>query len=171
MTLYHLDNATYTAWHGELIDGIRHPLNIEQLWSDDDLAVVDLYKAVDPGIPSDKIATGSHVEVVDGVLTVIYDLEDKPPPTLDELYPALEAWRVWSVADLAGLDIPAGVDASSADSTTKAIARNQWKAPPGGYFTRGNPLFSNDEFLAAFNKTAADINQLWTMAAALPEPA
>lgn len=84
--------------------------------------------------------------------------------------PPLEAWRVWTIADVSGLNIPAGIDASAADGTTKAIARNQWKAPPGGFFTRANPLFSNAAFLTAFSKTSDDIDALWDAAEALPAP-
>jgi hypothetical protein len=85
-------------------------------------------------------------------------------------YPPLEAWRVWTIADISSLDIPAGIEASDASATIKAVARNQWKAPPGGYFTRDNPLFSNADFLTAFSKTADDINTLWDAAATLDAP-
>lgn len=83
MTLYLFNAGNYSPWKGEPIDGVRHPLNIETLWSDDDLAAAGLFKAVDPGIPDGKIATGFRVEVIDGVLTIVYDLQDAPSPPID----------------------------------------------------------------------------------------
>lgn len=48
MLLYVKTNA---EWLGEAIDGVRHPLNIESLWSDSELALIGLQKYVPPVAP------------------------------------------------------------------------------------------------------------------------
>lgn len=78
MTLYLESEGGFSAWHGEVIGDIRYPLNIEELWPPADLVAVGLYLPVDPGVPDGKISTGSRVERVGGIVTIIYDLIDAP---------------------------------------------------------------------------------------------
>jgi hypothetical protein len=55
MTLRHISTGeTWSAgeiWRGERIGGIAHPLNIEQLWSVEELAAVGLEQAPEPSLP------------------------------------------------------------------------------------------------------------------------
>ena len=82
--LYSKDENTAVPWNGERIDGVGYPRHIEGLWSPEELAAIGLFTPVDPGIPEGKVELFHTVEVVDGVVTVVYALEDKiePPYTL-----------------------------------------------------------------------------------------
>ena len=77
--MLYLDNGdgTFELWTGWPIGDVLYPLNIEALWSADDLAALDLYQPVDPGIPADKVSTGSSVQRVDGVVAIVYVLVDR----------------------------------------------------------------------------------------------
>lgn len=77
--LYLENNGTFTPWSGERIGGISHPSNIENLWSDFDLAVWGLYKpeAADE-IPEGKIVSGITVQRVNGVVKYVNTLVDAP---------------------------------------------------------------------------------------------
>lgn len=78
--LYRETPQGFVGWIGEPIDGIKHPLNIEALWSAQDLVAIGLYRPEVPVIPDNKIVTGEIVARVNGVVTYVYTLEDAPPP-------------------------------------------------------------------------------------------
>jgi hypothetical protein len=87
MTLYFKINGEPVAWEGELIREYRYPRSIEILWTDAELAAIGLYRPLpaDP-IPDGKRATGESVQIVDGDVKVVLDLEDiptPPPPSTD----------------------------------------------------------------------------------------
>lgn len=87
MTLY-LENPanTFTVWAGEAIDDIRHPLNIEQLWTAEELAAVGLYLPADAdAVPDGKMVTSTDVERVAGVVKYVNTLADAPPANLAPL--------------------------------------------------------------------------------------
>jgi hypothetical protein len=67
-------------WNGEPIHGTSHPLNIEQLWSDEELAAVGLRRVADQPVPDDKVATGWTLEQTPAGVQNVPALEDKPPP-------------------------------------------------------------------------------------------
>lgn len=77
--LYRETDGLFSMWVGEAINDVLYPLNIEELWPEADLAALGLYAPVDPGVPEGMIATGSRVARVNGVVTVVYDLEPLPP--------------------------------------------------------------------------------------------
>jgi hypothetical protein len=81
--LFFADNDAYTQWIGQAINGVRYPLNIDGLWSDEDLSAIGLLRAVDPGIPDGKNSLSFTAQLVNGVLTVVYDLEDAPVTPLE----------------------------------------------------------------------------------------
>lgn len=70
----------FVPWNGEPIDGKRHPLNIEDLWSKEALAELRLFLPERAPIPEGKIVTGETVGREGGKVVVIYQLEDAPPP-------------------------------------------------------------------------------------------
>lgn len=59
-------NGQWQTWGGEAISDIRYPLNVEQLWTDEDLAAVGLYRITDAAIPDGKIAAEWPLQDVDG---------------------------------------------------------------------------------------------------------
>lgn len=75
--------GAFVQWVGGILQNIRLPGNIGQLWTDRELAAFGLYRPVDPGVPSGKLATATTVERVDGVVTYVYTLVDAP--TTDEI--------------------------------------------------------------------------------------
>lgn len=82
--LYTISANTAVEWRGEILPGenVRHPLNIEQLWSEAELNSHGLYKltAAD-AIPEGKQAQSSSVQVVNGQPKTVYVLEDIPEPS------------------------------------------------------------------------------------------
>lgn len=67
------------------------PLNIEMLWSAEELAAYGLYlpaPAVD--LPAGKVSTGQHVARVGGVVRFVDELEDIPPPALSDYQLAIQ---------------------------------------------------------------------------------
>lgn len=56
MTLVHLDSLK--DWKGEAIGGVRHPLDIEQKWTDAELKAVGLGRLVSESIPDGKLPDG-----------------------------------------------------------------------------------------------------------------
>jgi len=71
-----------TPWGGEAIDGIQHPLNIEQFWTDDELATIGLARPV-PFVPPEgkrEVGTVRYVKGSDGKVHEDWDVEDVPAP-------------------------------------------------------------------------------------------
>lgn len=76
MRIYQIKNELPVLWNGEEINGVRHPKNIGDLWSDAELESVGLFRlqeADDP--PADSNVVGSSVAVVDGKVKEINTLE------------------------------------------------------------------------------------------------
>lgn len=92
MTLYLEDPVgTFTAWLGAPIRDVRRPLNIEQLWTTDELADVDLYiPAAADAVPNGKVVTSTSVQRVDGVVKFVDALQDAPPPTSEQIAAEVE---------------------------------------------------------------------------------
>jgi hypothetical protein len=67
-------------WNGEPINGTSHPRNIEQLWSDEELAAVGLCRVEDQPVPADKVARDWTLEKTPEGVENVPVLEDKPPP-------------------------------------------------------------------------------------------
>lgn len=78
--LYLETTKGFVPWTGQKIDGMSHPRNIEQVWSDEDLAKLRLYRPVTPEVPDGKRVVGRTVGRENGVVTWIFQLEDAPPP-------------------------------------------------------------------------------------------
>lgn len=81
--LYRLD---LTKWHPEeRIDGVLYPSNIAWLWSVDELADIGLCKPVpaDPAPEGYRVAS-TAVQMVDGVIKYVHELEIEPAPTVED---------------------------------------------------------------------------------------
>jgi hypothetical protein len=83
--LYQETENGFEEWYGKPIDGIKYPMNIEAVWSAQELIAIGLYLPVVSVIPDGKIVIGESVARVDGVVTYVYTLVDAPPdPTPQE---------------------------------------------------------------------------------------
>lgn len=159
MTLYHETDEGFAAWAGESIDGFRHPLDIETLWSPEELAAIDLYQPVDPGVPGGKIATGFTVQRVNGVVTIVYNLEDTPPAPLPDLAP----WQFRAMLRLSGkeADLLAFLDNLPEPARTVAKAKLEYTL----VFHRDNDLVLAAQ--QALSLTDQELDGLWLQAVSL----
>lgn len=82
MTLYLDTQGSFTPWAGEALTSIKHPLAIETLWTDQQLAAIKLYRPApaDP-IPAGMISAGLSVQRIGGVVKYVHDIAIAP---LDE---------------------------------------------------------------------------------------
>jgi len=158
----------FMPWNGDPINNVRHPLSIEQVWTDEELAVWSLYKPLTPPVPAGKVVTAKHAERVNGVVTFIYTLEDAPG-SVDAQFPPLQPWQFWSVIDLSGIGEQALYDAIEMipDDAFKVKARRKLANPPGGVFKRSDPLFSNSFLMMQLSLNKEQIDALWTQGLAL----
>ena len=89
MTL-HLDAPSgFVRWAGAPINGVLYPVNIEQLWTAQELEAIGLWRddmiAPAEPVPEGKIATAVNVERVNDVVTFVHTLADAPYPTQDDV--------------------------------------------------------------------------------------
>ena len=82
----------WTQWNGEEINGTQNPPNIEQVWTDEELHAIGLYKVVDQAVPDGKMADSWSLQDVAGVPTNVPVLKDIPPPikSIDDRLHAIE---------------------------------------------------------------------------------
>lgn len=126
MTLYLETAAGFQPWAGEAIDGVRHPLVIEQVWSAQDLAAIGLYKpaAADP-VPEGKIIVSTSVERVEGVVKYVHALEDAPLPSPEEV---IEAFRLAIQSHVDGTAVSRLYDSGNSLATYVSSTNPQWAA-------------------------------------------
>lgn len=81
MTLYLETENGFNPWHGERINDVLYPLNIEQLWPEGELEALNLYtpQSADE-VPEGKVVTSQSVQRIDGVVKYVYTLEDYVEP-------------------------------------------------------------------------------------------
>ena len=85
---------TFTVWNGEPINDIQHPLEIERVWSSEQLNAVGLYRIeIETDIPEGKRSTGFTIEMINGVLNKVHSLDDVAAPDLDEMISNVDAER------------------------------------------------------------------------------
>lgn len=60
-------------------EGVQHPWQVTELWSDADLAAINVFRVPEPTIPEGKMATGEYWFQWDGDRVVkVFDLVDIP---------------------------------------------------------------------------------------------
>lgn len=74
--LYRATPDGITPWTGEAINDVRYPLNIESLYSAEELAALGLYSVPNPVIPDGKRAVNMRIGVVQGRPAWEFELED-----------------------------------------------------------------------------------------------
>lgn len=157
MTLHHeYQPEVFRPWYGEPINGVSHPLDIEQLWSAEELAAIDLYVAADAEpIPADKMAVSTDVQRVAGVVRYVHILEDAPHSVPARITP-LQARKA-----LRTLGYKAGVDAYVASLPEEQA--EEWE-----YATeiwRSNAVIAAG--IAAGVLTAAQVDEVFVLGATL----
>ena len=72
---------TLTPWDGSRIDGTAYPANIEQLWSDADLAAIGLARFTPFVLPDGQVAVGQarYQLQPDGTIAEVFDTTSAPP--------------------------------------------------------------------------------------------
>lgn len=82
----HRKDGTIAPWHGEAVNGIKHPLNIEQLWSDAELLAAGLYRVV-LFTPADgmKVSGAPRYELFGDVVQQVFDVIEIPPTVVDSV--------------------------------------------------------------------------------------
>lgn len=91
--------TTLAVWHGEPINEIQYPPNIEVLWTDQDLAQLGLERVLRFDVPDGYRITGpaSVVRQDDGKLHIVYPVA---APTVGEDEVKMECSnRIYAVAD------------------------------------------------------------------------
>lgn len=163
--LYLESSDGFLPWSGEPLNSYRHPLNIEQLWTADELAAVGLYAPERPDVPAGKRVVSETVQRVGGVVKYVYQLEDVP-----EEFAALEPWQFWAVVNLPGSIGESNLRAAIgnlSNAVFRVVALAKLNNPPGGRYLRSDPLFNDAELMTALGINSAMIDTLWRQAEAL----
>lgn len=124
--LYKETPEGFVLWTGEPINGIRHPMNIETLWTPQELAAVGLYVPAETPVPSGKIATSTGVFRVNGVVSYVHTLGDAPAPDPADFPLSDRQLRLGLI--MAGFNlanIQAAIDAIP-DTMQRAVAQVWW---------------------------------------------
>lgn len=79
MTLYRKVGTKAVPWLGEPINNIRYPLNIENLWTDNDLNVIGLWRPIDEGAPPGVKVEDIAVNLVNDVIKIQYNTKPQVP--------------------------------------------------------------------------------------------
>jgi hypothetical protein len=169
--LYLEANNTFTRWSGEPINDARHPLAIEQAWSDEELAAIGLYKPADADpVPEGKVIASTSVERVNGVVKYVNALEDAPPPPVPEDISDRQFAQILANMSLITQDdalawvkigtVPAQLQAI-VDAIPDSGDRFAANMLLGGatVFQRHHPLVS--VLAAQFNKTDEQMDDIW----------
>jgi hypothetical protein len=80
--------STLEPWQGEPLDGIRHPLSIEQLWSDAELLSVGVSRPEPFVLPDGKVAVGAPfytLVVGEAMVREVYETQGTPPPSTEDV--------------------------------------------------------------------------------------
>lgn len=76
-----LFNNTPAPWVGQAVNGVLHPLNVEQLWSDADLNGAGLYRVTPFVAPVGQQIAGPATYTLSGnVVIETFPTEPVPPP-------------------------------------------------------------------------------------------
>jgi hypothetical protein len=70
--------------------GVKHPANVLTLWSDEELAAIDVYPVTDSTVPEGHVVTGSRLEWDGTAVTRVFT---SAPPSVEELARRLRAER------------------------------------------------------------------------------
>ena len=160
MSLWMDDSGTFREWDGrEKIGAVSYQPNIGDLWSDEDLAAIGLYKPAVPAVPPGKVVASKSVQRVNGVVTFVYVLESVPLADLNRIQFEfmVEKLQIGPAIEAAIEAMPVGTEL---EQNAKIMARVLYRS--GQKFERSHPLFT--ELAPAVGFTLEQIDAAWTMA-------
>lgn len=158
--LYLETPSGFAPWnHAEPIGSIRYPSNIEDLWNADELAAVNLYRPVDPYVPSGKVIVGRTVARVNNVVTFVNTLESVPLADLNRIQFEfmIEKLGLASAIETALALMP---ESTEAEQNAKIMARVLYRS--GQKFERSHYLFTT--LAPAVGLTAEQVDAAWAQA-------
>ncbi len=134
MALYRVENDKAVQWNGESINDVSHPRNIEQVWSDEELNAIGLYKLL-PGddIPAGKEIVSEVIGVVDGSPKIVRVFQDID---MDKKRKGMTTTRLQLKAVLLQYGLLDKIDALVAQSD--ALTQMAWTE--ASRFERSSPL-------------------------------
>jgi len=152
-------DGTFFPWEGAAINGVRHPANIGDLWTEGELAEVGLYSPAVPSVPAGKVITSSRVARVDGVVTYVYTLESVPLADLNRIQFEfmIEKLGLASSIETALALMP---DSTEAEQNAKIMARVLYRS--GQRFERSHYLFTT--LAPAVGLTTEQVDAAWAQA-------
>lgn len=158
MTLHHeYEPNTFRPWMGEPIDDVSHMLEIEHMWSAEELAVIGLYAAAPAEeVPAGKVVMSTSVRRVGGMVRFVNELADAPPPPVPASITPLQARKALRVAGF-----KAAVDAYVA--TLPVEQQEEWEYARDIY--RDNPIIAAG--ITAGIMTEAQVDDLFRLGATL----
>jgi hypothetical protein len=159
MTLYFEGEGAWVEWTGQAVNGVRHPLNVEQLWSTDDLERAGLYSPVVPRVPSGQVVTHRYVDRVDGVVTWVYTLEGSPLADLNRIQFEFMVEKLGLEDDIFSA-IEAMPNETDDEENAKIMALVLFRS--GQRFERSHPLFTT--LAPAIGLTSEQIDAAWRIA-------
>lgn len=165
MTLYiETSNGVFSVWPGTPIDDIRHPINIEQLWSNSELNAIGLYiPAAAATVPPSKVVVSTSVQRVDGVVKYVNVLEDKVEDPSNFVLNRIQFEFIISKLGLVTA-IDAAIEAmpESTDEEVNAKIMARVLRQYGQDFERNHPLFT--ELAPLVGITSEQIDYMWLLA-------
>lgn len=82
----------FKRWNGEVVNGIRHPHNIRQLWTKEEIEAAGLFVPLAAlAVPDGHRIVSDTVQRVDGVVQHVITTEEIPPKTPEEIEAELDA--------------------------------------------------------------------------------
>lgn len=124
--LYKETKDGFELWLGEPVNGVRHPPNVETLWTPAELEAVGLYKPVETPVPEGKAIVSETVARVDGVVRYVYTLTDAPPPDPNDFPLSDRQLRLGLVMSGVSLDTIETAISSIPDPIQRAVAQIWW---------------------------------------------
>lgn len=154
--LYLETQEGFVPWRGQPIDGVVHPIQIEQRWTAEALEAIGLFSPADPGVPADKVVVSSAVERIEGVVTLVHTLADASPTDFP-LAPA----QFFAMIEISGYgpDIEAAIEAIT-DPIDRAVVRSKYRN--SGHYKRDNELLTM--LLPAVGISDQELDALWMVA-------
>lgn len=157
--LYYItDDNIPTAWTGESIAGIQHPLDIGDKWPETELNRIGLYHLIDnvPTPDANSEITGSTIEIINGKPTRQYVMSEITETTVPMTISRLQAKA--ALHQLGYLE-----DIEVLVATSDFMVRLAWKEALE--FQRESTLINNMKEEAGLTDT--DLDEIFTLGASI----
>jgi hypothetical protein len=137
--------------------GIKHSGQVLTLWSEAELAAIDVYPVTDEPVPEGHVVTGSSLHWDGQTVTRVFTSEPAPPPSVPEIVSRFQARAALMLAGKLA-DAEAAVAASGDPLIALAWAEAvEWK--------RSSPALNG--LAEAIGMTQADVDDLFRTAATI----